>query len=107
LLSWLAWRRFLSQSRNSAGLIITTHQPCRLPVLLTCETSVQLLREIIHELAGEMPTVRESFVDDLYERHQGNLRDALREMYDCFARKTTITESSTGVHNHYVESILI
>jgi GTPase SAR1 family protein len=76
----LAWWRFLRHSRRARGLVITSHFPGLLPTLVECETSVPLLREIVQDLhpghAG---------VETLFARHEGNVREALRELYDVHA----------------------
>ena len=92
-MSLLAWRRFRRRSRQAAGLIIATHRPGRLPTLLECVTTPELLEQIVTEVLGgpipELPrTPRE-----LLQKHQGNLRGALRELYDLYAAKPAPTEA--------------
>ncbi len=81
----LAWRALARRSRAAAGLVITAHTAGLLPTLIECTTTVGLLQEIVGELEAEggrslppLPT--------LFDRHQGNLRNALRELYDLAAR---------------------
>ncbi len=85
-LSWLQWRVFERATRAHAGLIITTHRPGRLPALIRCETDVSILRQMVCSLwepqdqvspAGCVPDL-----DELFQRHDGNLRLCLRELYD-------------------------
>jgi GTPase SAR1 family protein len=78
-LSDRAWRRFLKRSERAGGLIITTHQPGRLPTLVECSTSPGLLREIVERLIGPNHSID---MNALHTRHRGNLRDALRDLYD-------------------------
>jgi len=80
----IAWHRFLWQTRRAAGIIITTHRPGRLPVLYRCSTSPGLLHGILETLLGDGPLADPQLATDLYHRHRGNLRDALREMYDRY-----------------------
>ena len=81
-LSWATWRRFLWQTRSTAGLIITTHKPGRLPTLIECRTSIELLCELVTELLGvSTQTIRDQSAG-LFDRHHGNIREALREFYD-------------------------
>ncbi len=83
-LSWMRWRWLRLQTRTAPGLIITTHRPGRLPTLIHTSTTTQLLATIAGELLGDdlPPPPR---IDQLFARHRGNLRDALRELYDDFA----------------------
>lgn len=80
----IAWLRFRWRARRAGGLIVTTHRPGRLATLIECTTSVSLLHRIIRRLApdglGTAPSAAE-----LFTRHHGNLRDALRELYDVYA----------------------
>jgi len=64
-------------------VVVTSHFKTALPTLHRCETSAALLGELIGELS---PATRQSMDEGqlaaLFDKHQGNLRDALREMYD-------------------------
>jgi len=65
-------------------LIITVHRPSRLPTLLRTTTTPQLLQQITNELlSGNTPPPAR--IEELYATHRGNLREALRELYDDFA----------------------
>ena len=75
----LPWLEVRTRTRAAGGLIITYHRLGLLPTLHECRTTPGLLAEIVEELAGEgVPA-------DLFDRHGGNVRDALRELYDAFA----------------------
>jgi hypothetical protein len=81
----LTWRRLRRGSLSHAGLIITTHAPGRLPTLVECRTNVELLKEIVLELApGEYERLRPE-LPALFARHWGNVRLCLRELYDWYA----------------------
>jgi len=71
---------------RGGGLIVTSHRPGLLPTLLECATSTALLRALVDELQPRGPLASAAFLDDLYERHRGNLRDCLRELYDRCAQ---------------------
>lgn len=88
-LPWLTWRRLVRRTAACRGLLITTHQPGRLPTLLECRTSPDLLREIAAELAPDDVASLEPKLDELFARHAGNLRLCLRELYDWFAMRDT------------------
>ena len=78
-LSEPAWVAFVKRSERAGGLIGTTHKPGRLPTLVTCSTSPQLLREIVEQLIGRDYSID---VTALHTKHRGNVRDALRDLYD-------------------------
>lgn len=83
----LAWWSLRRRSRSAAGILVTSHQPGLLPTLHECRTSPDLLAGIMRDLLpgsmGEPPSPAE-----LFARHQGNLRDALRELYDHYSGMT-------------------
>lgn len=70
----LRWR-----TRRAAGLVVTAHDDRWQPVLHRCTTSPDLLRQLVSAL-GE--TISPSDCERLHARHGGNVREALREMYD-------------------------
>ena len=74
---WLLTRR----CRRAGGLIVTSHRLGRLTTLVRCSTTLDLLGEIVTELADDA-TVPRAEVQRLYIECRGNLRDALRAMYD-------------------------
>jgi len=77
LLGRPAWLRVRFHCRRAGGLIVTSHRPGLLSTLLECETTPELLADLMRELTGE-----ELEVGELFDRHGGNLRLALWEMYD-------------------------
>lgn len=78
------WRRLLTAARPAGVLVITTHREGRLPTLHRCATSVALLGELAAELAPPSELASVSFTG-LFSRQQGNVRTALRALYDRFA----------------------
>jgi hypothetical protein len=79
-LGWLSWTAVRLRTRRAGGLVVTSHRPGLLPTLFECQTSAELLAGIVGELAEDNIEV-----EALYERHRGNVRDALRELYDHWA----------------------
>ncbi len=66
------------------GLVITSHRPGLLPTLIECSTTPALLAGIVNELRPPGLAVPPD-LDSLYQRHQGNLRACLRDLYDLYA----------------------
>lgn len=79
-LGGLSWWRLERRLRPAGTVIITSHRHGRLPTILECTTSPELLHDLVSELAPELgDTVH---LDDLFDRHDGNLRLCFRELYD-------------------------
>ena len=83
-LSWLEWRRLKWASRSAGGLVITSHRPGLLPTLLECRTTPALFRGIVRELtsADDFNRLPPEHLGQLFAAHQGNIRGALRELYN-------------------------
>lgn len=79
-LGWPGWIELLFHARKAADIVISTHTPGRLPTIYACQTSPELLRELAGELHQDRIDCRE-----LWTRHHGNIRNALRELYDELA----------------------
>lgn len=77
---WM-WRKVLYRCRRAGGLIITSHRPGRLPTVLECSTTPGLFGTIVAELTAGV-AIPPTELGTLYHDHNGNVRDALRAMYD-------------------------
>ena len=83
-----AWRWFRARAqRRAAGLLITSHRPGLLPTLMECGTTPELLQEIVEQLLPGESSALAPELSNLFSRHQGNLRMALRDLYDEYAAK--------------------
>lgn len=65
--------------------MITAHAPGLLPTLIACETTPGLLGGIVRDLLGSEAHGLQPTPEELFDRHRGNLRDALRQLYDIYA----------------------
>jgi hypothetical protein len=83
LMGRLAWSRFERRASKAAGLIVTVHRSGLLPTLIECRTTPGILEEIVSELL-DSPDHGLDLVG-LFDRHEGDIRAALRELYDTFA----------------------
>jgi hypothetical protein len=81
------WKRFERFSRWSAGLVVTSHRTGLLATLIQCRTTPQLLRELLDELLEKDGARWHGACGELWERHDGNLRHVLRELYDVYANE--------------------
>lgn len=84
-----AWRRLLHAVRPARCLVVTLHRPGRLPTLIECHTDHRLLGELVSELAPSHASALEPGLEDLFQRHDGNIRLCFRELYDVFSGRFT------------------
>lgn len=85
LLGPIAWFRLLRVARRARFVVATLHRPGRLPTLVECDTDHELLRKLVRELAPADARLLEPKLDELFERHGGNIRSCFRELYDVYA----------------------
>ena len=80
------WWRLRRSWRSVGGLLATTHRRGRLPTLHNHLTTPALLRSLVCELLDDEDFRRvDERLDDLFARHDGNVRECLRDLYDRFA----------------------
>jgi len=82
-LNFFEWRRLRNSTRTAGGLVITMQYEGRLPTLHHCHSSPAVIRELAASL-GYSITPAEGV--ELHTRHDGNVRSALRELYDTWSR---------------------
>ena len=81
-LSWWTWQRLKRRVFSTQrGLIVTTHRPGLIPTWHECRTSPVLLEQIVTRLVPDR-SIPKARIWKLYHHCRGNIRDALRELYD-------------------------
>ena len=80
------WARLMIRLPPRCGLIITSHRRGWLQPLWHCETSLQLFDGVLQELLGDAWLRWRPRAHELFDVHDGNIRDALRGLYDDSAR---------------------
>ena len=81
------WSLFIRQTRRAGGIIVTTHRAGLLPTLYECDSSPQLLQELVAEIGAASENdlnLNESCAGVLLSSHDGNVREAFRELYDYY-----------------------
>lgn len=68
------------------GLLVTSHGPPGPPVLCECGTSVTLLQAIVARLPDHGGRIDPEAVATAFERHGGDLRASLSDLYDHYER---------------------
>jgi hypothetical protein len=84
-----AWRALLRRGRLAGGFVVTAHAEELLPTLWRTRTSPDLLAETVRALTGLGPEGFGRPAEDLFRSHAGNLREALRELYDVCAENSS------------------
>ena len=84
------WRRLLHATRRARCLIVTLHRPGPLPTLIECRTDAALLRDLVSEIAPPDAANIGSGLEDLFQRHEGNIRLCLLELYDVYAGRHAV-----------------
>lgn len=90
----LAWLALRIATARAKGLVVTTHIAGRLATLRDCTTSPELLADLVDELAGVSAVARDE-VEALHAAHRGNIREALRALYD---RQAALPSPNSSVH---------
>lgn len=77
------WLPLNAAAHHCAGAVLTLHRVGRLPVILETAPSAALLEQLVGEVSGSrLPTGEAA---GLFQRHRGDLRACLRELYDRWA----------------------
>jgi hypothetical protein len=78
----------LRATRRGPGLVVNLHHECRfpekIPIWIRTRTSPELIADLIRDLDLDVPEIQSAGAAAL-EKSNGNIRDALRELYDQFA----------------------
>lgn len=92
-LSWLQRQTLYFGTAGKAGLVVVVHRKCRLPTWITCRTDEQLLTHVLKQLGLDKPEVHAAALK-AFHLTRGNIRDALRLVYDQFADESLPASAS-------------
>jgi len=70
-----------------ATIVATTHGPTRMPVLMRCETSPEVLAALVALLPAHGGRIGAADIEEAFQLHGGNVREALYDLYDRFERR--------------------
>jgi len=71
---------------RGCDLVVTAHRPCG-PVLARCMTTPSLLARLVAMLGPDEAVIGHDDVAAAYDRHAGNVREALLDLYDLFEQR--------------------
>ena len=69
-------------------LLVTTHRPAWMPTVARTAVSLPLLGAIVARLPDHGGLIGADDLAETFDRHAGNLREALADLYDRFERRT-------------------
>jgi hypothetical protein len=75
--------RLLARLRG-CHLVVTSHRPTSLPLHLSTSTSLALLEAIVAALPDHGGLIERTDLAHAFDRHGGNLRESLADLYDRF-----------------------
>ena len=78
--------RCLARMRG-CDLLVTSHRPTGLPLSIVLAGSLRLLRAIVAELPDHGGLIQDQDLVTAFARHEGNLREALCDLYDRFEER--------------------
>ncbi len=80
----LVWGLVTRFYRNAGGLVITAHNPGRLPTLYQCSTSESLLDELLVELVPSPAPALRREAKAKFNQLSGNIRHVFWQLYDLW-----------------------
>lgn len=91
----------LAARRRGCRLLVTSHGPTGLPVLIRCQPTAAILAAIVRQLpdAGHWlgDFVRDDDIHDAFTRHAPNLREALFHLYDLVEARRRFERQAVGL----------
>ena len=89
-LGWLSRRKLQHVAwRQNLSLLVTAHAEVDLPIVYRTQTTLSLARHLVQELAPHgIAPLTDDDVARSFERHRGDLREMLFELYDLYEERT-------------------
>ncbi|MEL7496952.1 MAG: hypothetical protein AAFN77_05040 [Planctomycetota bacterium] len=84
---WWQRERLYFSTAGRSGLVVVVHRRCRLPTWIECRTDEELMHAVVLDLGLDEPAIQAAAMV-AFRRSRGNIRDALRLMYDQFANES-------------------
>lgn len=75
-------------------LLVTSHRPAGLPVLWKCATTPALLRAVVARVPDHGGGLHAMDIDAAFQRHGGNIREALSDLYDTIERRSRLPSAA-------------
>jgi hypothetical protein len=72
---------------QGCGLLITSHQPTGLPVILRTTASLEMTQNIVREIQAERAVVTDHDVELSFRAHLGNIREVFFELHNLYEQR--------------------
>lgn len=82
--SKLAWR----VREQGAGLLVTSHAPTGLPLLMSLAPKVEVALQVVRQLMPDEQRITNSDVERTFLTCNGNIREMLFQLYDLYQLKS-------------------
>jgi hypothetical protein len=90
-MSWLSRQRLhLRTTALAEGLVVSTHRKTNLPIIFDTRKNIKHFQSIVTSLTAGAGSCSPVEVEAALERHGGNIREALFELYDRWENKTAV-----------------
>jgi hypothetical protein len=99
-LSYWRWRELVKFIRKSKRpFVVTLHRVGRWPTWFESRADIAILDEMVHEFLPSPPPNVSAINRHLFSKHNGNIREALREWYDLMSENSS-NQNSSRFANH-------
>lgn len=73
--------------RRRVNILVTSHRPTGMQTLVHCATTPDLLARLVADLPPHGGLIGAADVEQAFRRHDGDVREALYDLYDRFERR--------------------
>lgn len=88
-LSWWSRNQLLRRvKQRGAGLLVTSHAPTGLPLILQVVPRLEAAEEVVRRLAPDSLVIARADVQQAFDASQGNIREMLFALYDLYEART-------------------
>jgi hypothetical protein len=88
---WQRWSVMRACERRRCGLLVTSHRPCGLPILVHLKPQIEIVQRLVGEcLPDHHGCIETQDIEIAWARHGSNIREILFDLYDVFERRRAV-----------------
>lgn len=96
-LTWWSRSKLARRVRDrQAGLLVTSHAPTGLPLLIRVEPRLDAAQEVVRRLLPDESVVKSSDIEQHFRACEGNIREMLFQLYDVYQARSMGPPNSGG-----------